>query len=79
MSSSRFNNTLSSADRLRADGLLREAEAMGDCAVVPILFAHCYWPHASRERNWLPYPVLNGDLANVWLSNPIGGHESDRR
>jgi peptide/nickel transport system substrate-binding protein len=79
MRSSRFNNTLSSADRLRADELLREAEAMGDCAVVPILFAHCYWRRASRERNWLAYPVLNGDLANVWLWDPTGSHESGRR
>ena len=49
------------------------------CAVVSILFAHQYWPRASRVRNWLAYPVLNSDLANLWLSDPTGEHESDQR
>jgi peptide/nickel transport system substrate-binding protein len=63
---------LSSVDQDRADELFRqvEAEVLGDCAVVPILFAHQYWLHATRVRNWLPYPVLNGDLTNLWLCDP---------
>ncbi|GAA2520208.1 ABC transporter substrate-binding protein [Winogradskya humida] len=60
---------LSSSDQDLADELFRSAEAeiMQDAAVVPILFAHQYWLHASRVRGWLPYPVLNGDLTNLWL------------
>ena len=44
-----------------------EAEALRDAAIVPILFAHQYWFHSERVRNWLPYPVLNGDLTNLWV------------
>lgn len=44
-----------------------EREVLRDCAVVPILFAHQYWLRGHRVRNWLPYPVLNGDLTNLWL------------
>lgn len=44
-----------------------EAEVLRDVAVVPILFAHQYWFHSARVHNWLPYPVLNGDLTNIWL------------
>jgi peptide/nickel transport system substrate-binding protein len=22
----------------------------------------------TRVRNWLPYPVLNGDLTNLWIA-----------
>jgi peptide/nickel transport system substrate-binding protein len=60
---------LGGADQDLADELFRraEAEVMSDGAVVPILFAHQYWLHASRVRDWLPYPVLNGDLTNLWL------------
>lgn len=53
------------ANRLFAEA---EKEIMRDSAVVPILFAHQYWLHSSRVRNWLPYPVLNGDLTNLCLS-----------
>ena len=52
------------ANRLFAEA---EEQVMRDSAVVPILFAHQYWLHSSRVRNWLPYPVLNGDLTNLWL------------
>ena len=64
---------LTSPDRTRADALFREAEAevMQDCAIVPILFAHQYWLHAHRVRNWQPYPVLNGDLTGLWLDPPL--------
>jgi peptide/nickel transport system substrate-binding protein len=54
------------ANRLFADA---EEEIMRDSAVVPILFAHQYWLHSSRLRNWLPYPVLNGDLTNLTLAD----------
>jgi peptide/nickel transport system substrate-binding protein len=62
---------LRSRDEHEADRLFAEAEeqVMRDSAVVPILFAHQYWLHSSRVRNWLPYPVLNGDLTNVWLAD----------
>jgi peptide/nickel transport system substrate-binding protein len=61
---------LTSPDEVQANEFFREAEAqvMRDAAVVPILFAHQYWFHSTRVRNWLPYPVLNGDLTNLWLS-----------
>lgn len=60
---------LTSADEARAGELFRrmEAEVLHDAAVVPILFAHQYWFHATTVRNWLPYPVLNGDPTNLWL------------
>ncbi|KAA8883785.1 ABC transporter substrate-binding protein [Nocardia colli] len=60
---------LTSADEKRAGELFRrmEAEVLLDAAVVPVLFAHQYWFHATTVRNWLPYPVLNGDLTNLWL------------
>lgn len=60
---------LTRADEEEAGELFRraEAEAMRDAALVPILFAHQYWFHSTRVRNWLPYPVLNGDLTNLWL------------
>jgi peptide/nickel transport system substrate-binding protein len=45
-----------------------EEQVMRDSAVVPILFAHQYWLHSSRVRDWLPYPALNGDLTNLWLA-----------
>jgi peptide/nickel transport system substrate-binding protein len=48
-----------------------EKQVMRDSAVIPILFAHQYWLHSARVRNWLPYPVLNGDLTNLWLAEPI--------
>ncbi|NUT48788.1 MAG: ABC transporter substrate-binding protein [Saccharothrix sp.] len=62
---------LTSADQDRAGELFREVEAevLRDGAVVPILFAHQYWLHSTRVRNWLPYPVLNGDLTNLWLAD----------
>jgi peptide/nickel transport system substrate-binding protein len=68
---------LGCADRERADEFFRaaEAEVLRDCAVVPILFAHQYWLHATRVRNWLPYPVLNGDLTNLWLADTDEGDE----
>ncbi|GLZ42307.1 ABC transporter substrate-binding protein [Actinokineospora sp. NBRC 105648] len=44
-----------------------EAEVLRDMAVVPVLFAHQYWFHSPRVLGWEPYPVLNGDLANLWL------------
>ena len=53
------------ANRLFADA---EEQVMRDSAVVPVLFAHQYWLHAARVRNWLPYPVLNGDPTNLWLA-----------
>jgi peptide/nickel transport system substrate-binding protein len=61
---------LSCGDVARAGALFREveAEALRDAAIVPILFAHQYWLHSTRVRNWLPYPVLNGDLTNLWLA-----------
>ncbi len=61
---------LTSADETRAAELFRrmEAEVLHDAAVVPVLFAHQYWFHATTVRNWLPYPVLNGDLTNLWLA-----------
>ena len=37
--------------------------------MVPILFAHQYWFHSARVRNWRPYPVLNGDITNVWIGD----------
>jgi peptide/nickel transport system substrate-binding protein len=60
---------LTSADEARAGAGFRqvEAEVLRDAAIVPILFAHQYWLHSERVRNWLPYPVLNGDLTNLWL------------
>ncbi|PXX70588.1 peptide/nickel transport system substrate-binding protein [Nocardia tenerifensis] len=60
---------LTSADETRARELFRrmEAEVLRDAAVVPVLFAHQYWFHATTVRNWLPYPVLNGDPTNLWL------------
>jgi peptide/nickel transport system substrate-binding protein len=63
---------LSCPDVDEANRLFAQAEeqVMRDSAVVPILFAHQYWLHSSRVRNWLPYPVLNGDLANLWLAQP---------
>jgi peptide/nickel transport system substrate-binding protein len=56
-------------DEAEANRLLAAAEkqVMRDSAVVPILFAHQYWLHGKRVHNWLPYPVLNGDLTNLWL------------
>jgi peptide/nickel transport system substrate-binding protein len=60
---------LTCPDEARAGELFRqvEAEVLADAAVVPILFAHQYWLHSTMVRNWLPYPVLNGDLTNLWL------------
>lgn len=60
---------LTCPDEARAGKLFRqvEAEVLADAAVVPILFAHQYWFHSTMVRNWLPYPVLNGDLTNLWL------------
>ncbi|MFE2756024.1 ABC transporter substrate-binding protein [Actinosynnema sp. NPDC059335] len=62
---------LTSADEERAGELFREveAEALRDGAIVPVLFAHQYWFHSTRVRGWLPYPVLNGDLTNLWLAD----------
>ncbi|TCO59634.1 ABC transporter substrate-binding protein [Actinocrispum wychmicini] len=45
-----------------------EAEVLRDMAVIPVLFAHQYWFHSPRVRGWEPYPVLNGDLTNLWLA-----------
>ncbi|WP_067499264.1 ABC transporter substrate-binding protein [Actinoplanes sp. TFC3] len=72
-----ITEALSSADQNLADELFRRAEAeiLRDSAVVPILFAHQYWLHASRVRSWLPYPVLNGDLTNLWLDGPTDREE----
>lgn len=58
------------ADRLFADA---EEQIMRDSAVVPVLFAHQYWLHSARVRDWLPYPVLNGDLTNLWLAGEHAG------
>lgn len=71
-----IHQALTSTDRTRADALFGEAEAevMRDCAVVPILFAHQYWLHAERVRNWLPYPILNGDLTSLWLQPSLDEH-----
>ena len=62
---------LTSGDEAEASALFREVEAevLRDGAIVPILFAHQYWFHSDRVRNWLPYPVLNGDLTNLWLAD----------
>jgi peptide/nickel transport system substrate-binding protein len=62
---------LTSSDEVQANEFFRQAEAqvMRDAAVVPILFAHQYWFHSTRVKNWLPYPVLNGDLTNLWLNS----------
>jgi peptide/nickel transport system substrate-binding protein len=74
--SERTNSLLAAAlncsDEQRANRWFQQAEdeILGDTAVVPILFAHQYWLRSSRVRNWLPYPVLNGDLTNIWLSGP---------
>ncbi|MEV1114912.1 ABC transporter substrate-binding protein [Actinosynnema sp. NPDC049800] len=67
---------LTCADEERAGELFREVEAqvLRDGAIVPVLFAHQYWFHSTRVRNWLPYPVLNGDLTNLWLAD---GNESE--
>lgn len=64
-----LDTALTCADEERANELFRqvEAEVLADAAVVPILFAHQYWFHSTRMRNWMPYPVLNGDLTNLWL------------
>ncbi|MFD0206870.1 MULTISPECIES: ABC transporter substrate-binding protein [Saccharothrix] len=66
-----LTEALTCADEERAGGLFREVEAevLGDGAIVPILFAHQYWWHSTRVRDWLPYPVLNGDLTNLWLAD----------
>lgn len=76
--SERVNELLTSAltcgDENQAAELFRqvEHEALRDAAIVPILFAHQYWFHAERIRGWLPYPVLNGDLTNLWLAEREG-------
>jgi peptide/nickel transport system substrate-binding protein len=64
-----LSEALASGDEDQAGELFRriEFEVLRDCAIVPILFAHQYWFHARRVRHWLPYPVLNGDLTNLWL------------
>jgi peptide/nickel transport system substrate-binding protein len=64
-----LDRALTTADETRAIRLFRqvEAEVLRDAAIVPILFAHQYWFHSPRVRNWLPYPVLNGDLTNLWV------------
>jgi len=58
-------------DEAKANRLFAEAEQqiMRDAAIVPILFANQYWLHSARVRDWLPYPVLNGDLTNLWLAD----------
>jgi len=54
---------------------MAEEQVMKDAAIVPILFAHQYWFHSHSVRNWLPYPVLNGDLTNLWLERRgVPGH-----
>ena len=60
----------SAADRETANAAYRavEAEVLRDMAVIPVLFAHQYWFHSHRVRGWEPYPVLNGDLTNLWLA-----------
>ncbi|MFG1854026.1 ABC transporter substrate-binding protein [Actinomadura geliboluensis] len=65
---------LSCGDADEAGELFRrvEREAMRDAGIVPILFAHQYWFHSTRVRNWLPYPVLNGDPTNLWLAERAG-------
>lgn len=70
---------LTSADEQRAGELFREVEAevLRDAAIVPVLFAHQYWFHSTRVRNWLPYPVLNGDLTNLWLADDARGEPSN--
>lgn len=55
-----------------------EGEVLYDAAIVPILFAHQYWFHSTRIRNWLPYPVLNGDLTAIWLSSRNGDDREGR-
>jgi peptide/nickel transport system substrate-binding protein len=59
-------------DRDTANAAYRavEAEVLRDLAVIPVLFAHQYWFHSPRVRGWEPYPVLNGDLTNLWLTVP---------
>jgi peptide/nickel transport system substrate-binding protein len=59
--------TSSREDRASEFFRLAETQIMQDAAIVPVLFAHQYWFHSARVRNWLPYPVLNGDLTNLWL------------
>jgi peptide/nickel transport system substrate-binding protein len=67
-------------DPERAGELFRQLEdvVMQDAALVPVLFAHQYWMHARRVRNWLPYPVLNGDLTNLWLDGPPTASDDDQ-
>ncbi|MBV9445820.1 MAG: ABC transporter substrate-binding protein [Streptosporangiaceae bacterium] len=69
-----LEEALRSGDEIRAGELMREAEVqvLADAAVVPILFAYQYWFHSGRVQNWLPYPVLNGDLTNLWLAADDG-------
>ncbi|WP_035302911.1 ABC transporter substrate-binding protein [Actinokineospora inagensis] len=57
-------------DRSAANAAYRavEVEVLRDMAVIPVLFAHQYWFHSPRVRGWEPYPVLNGDLTNLWLA-----------
>jgi peptide/nickel transport system substrate-binding protein len=55
-----------------------EEQVMRDSAVVPVLFAHQYWLHSTRVRSWLPYPVLNGDLTNLWLDGSSASTERTR-
>jgi peptide/nickel transport system substrate-binding protein len=80
--SERVNDLLTAAltcgDGARAAALFRaiEAQVLDDAAIVPILFAHQYWLHSARVRNWLPYPVLNGDLTTLWLDRPSTGRTS---
>jgi peptide/nickel transport system substrate-binding protein len=63
-------------DEAEANRLFAEAEEqiMRDAAIVPILFANQYWLHSARVRDWLPYPVLNGDLTNLWLVGAGSAH-----
>jgi peptide/nickel transport system substrate-binding protein len=60
----------SAADPDTANAAYRAVEAavLRDVAVIPVLFAHQYWFHSPRVRGWEPYPVLNGDLTNLWLA-----------
>ncbi|MFI9005773.1 ABC transporter substrate-binding protein [Actinosynnema sp. NPDC053489] len=66
-----LTEALTCPDEERAGELFREVEAqvLRDGAIVPVLFAHQYWFHSTRVRGWLPYPVLNGDLTNLWLAD----------
>lgn len=65
-----FDSAMTALDPDFSVQALREIEtiAMEEAALAPILFAHQYWMHSAAVKNWLPYPILNGDLTQLWLN-----------